>query len=410
MPVNRYEQLPREPSNHDAPRAARRLQLAVATLLTAATLLCAGAQAASALTITSASLHAVEGASYGAEIGEFSGDGLVFCSASSYSATVTWGDATSASPATVTAASGSACNFVISVPGNQARTFAEETASDAANRSYMLHVNGPLLDQASDTGSATVDDAPVAAGPARSLRGVEGEAITGTVATFGDANPGATVADFTATVDWGDGSTPTAATVAAAGTQFDVSASHRFAAPARYAASVTIVDAGASKTSSPAAIDVTAAAPSSSGPPTTPTTVTAGPTPAATPTMGSANAGAPPVPKLVISNPRFGGRGSIRVMLQCPAGGADCRGDVVLSTLADPHARDKRLRQGARLGSALFILAAGRSEQLDIRLTKSMRRLLAHAGSVRARGVATTFGPSGSVASAGSVGLLRRGR
>jgi hypothetical protein len=112
----------------------------------------------------------------------------------------------------------------------------------------------------------------------------------------------------------------------------------------------------------------------------------------------------------VISNPRFGGRGSILVILQCPAGGADCRGDVVLTALADPRAKNKRLRHGTALGSALFLLSAGSSERLDIRLSKSMQRLLAHAGSVRARVVATTFGPSGSVASAGSVGTLRRAR
>src|SRR5258708_6387119 len=129
----------RDPSNDDGRRAARRLQFAAATLLGAATLCCAGAQAASALTITGASLHAVEGTPYGGEIGQFSGDSLLLCS-SSYSATVTWGDATSASPATVTAAPGSGCNFVISVPGNEARTFAEETANDAANRTYKLQV------------------------------------------------------------------------------------------------------------------------------------------------------------------------------------------------------------------------------------------------------------------------------
>jgi hypothetical protein len=336
----------------------------------------------------------VEGTPYSGEIGEFSGDSLLFCSASSYSATVTWGDAAAASPAAVSAAPGSACKFVISVPGDAPRTFPEETATDAANGTYKLEVNGPLLVRATGTGMATVDDAPLTAGPGRSLGGVAGGAITATVATFGDANPGAAASDFTAAVDWGDGSTPSGATVTADGGQFDVSSSHVYATPGRYAATVSITDAGGSRTSSRTQIDVAAAPPG----------------PAPTPTTSSANAGSPPVPKLVLSDPRFGGRGSILVILQCPAGGADCRGDLVLTALADPRAKDKRLRHWTALGSSLFILSAGSSERLDIRLSKSMQRLLAHAGSVRARAVATTFGPSGSVASAGSVGTLRRAR
>jgi hypothetical protein len=395
-------------SNDATGGAGRRVALLAATLLGAATLLCTGAQTASALTVTSASLHAVEGASYGGEIGRFSGDSLLFCSASNYSATVTWGDASSASSATITAAPGSSCNFVISVPGNEARRFPEETTNDASNRSYKLQVNGPLFAQASGTGTATVDDAALTAGPAQLLSGVEGSTITGTVATFSDANPGASASDFSATVDWGDGSPPTSATVSADAGHFDVSAGHAYLSPGPHTASVTITDAGGSGSSTQAQIDVVLAPAGSSGvaiAPSSPTTSA----PSATPTS-SANAKSLPVPKLVISKPRFGNRGSILVVLECPAGGADCRGDVVLSALADPRARDKRLRHGIALGSSLFILSAGSSERLDVRLSKSMHRLLAHAGSVRARVVATSFGPSGSVASAGSVGTLRRAR
>jgi hypothetical protein len=112
----------------------------------------------------------------------------------------------------------------------------------------------------------------------------------------------------------------------------------------------------------------------------------------------------------VISKPRFGSRSSILVVLECPAAGADCRGDLVLSALANRRAKDKRLRHGIALGSSLFILSAGSSERLDVRLSKSMQRLLARAGNVRARVVATSFGPNGSVASAGNEGTLRRSR
>ena len=54
----------------------------------------------------------------------------------------------------------------------------------------------------------------------------------GTVATFTDADPAGTAGDYTATIDWGDGTTGPADSIAAdaaiAG-QFDVTGSHTYA-------------------------------------------------------------------------------------------------------------------------------------------------------------------------------------
>ena len=50
---------------------------------------------------------------------------------------------------------------------------------------------------------------------ATSVSGTEGAAISGaTVATFTDANPNATAGDFTATINWGDGTSTTGTVVA----------------------------------------------------------------------------------------------------------------------------------------------------------------------------------------------------
>ena len=56
-----------------------------------------------------------------------------------------------------------------------------------------------------------------------------------TVATFTDANPNATVSDFTATITWGDGST-SAGTVVATGNGFAVNGAHTYADEGSYLA------------------------------------------------------------------------------------------------------------------------------------------------------------------------------
>ena len=56
------------------------------------------------------------------------------------------------------------------------------------------------------TGAATVADAALTAS-GTPVSATEGNAVTATVATFTDANPLATTADFTATITWGDGTT-----------------------------------------------------------------------------------------------------------------------------------------------------------------------------------------------------------
>ena len=91
-------------------------------------------------------------------------------------------------------------------------------------------------------GTATIEDAELTA---------EGATLTGTagtllndvvVATFTDANPGATEADFTATVDWGTDQTSTGTISTEAGNVFVVTASNTYAAPGIYEVAVSIED------------------------------------------------------------------------------------------------------------------------------------------------------------------------
>ena len=63
-------------------------------------------------------------------------------------------------------------------------------------------------------GHAMVADAELSA-TGTTLGGTEGTGISGaTVATFTDANPNAAASDFTATIDWGDGTTTSGTVVA----------------------------------------------------------------------------------------------------------------------------------------------------------------------------------------------------
>src|SRR5262249_48691218 len=62
-----------------------------------------------------------------------------------------------------------------------------------------------------------------------SVRATEGVTTTGIVASFIDANPNATASDFTATIDWGDGTSTTGTIVAQTGGGFAVDGAHTYA-------------------------------------------------------------------------------------------------------------------------------------------------------------------------------------
>ncbi len=96
-----------------------------------------------------------------------------------------------------------------------------------------------------ETGTATVADAPLTAGTATLIGGVEFTTPTSLSATFSDANLGAPTSDFSGTIDWGDGSSTqfTSAAVSGSNGSYTVSGSHQYAEEGTYSASVTIEDA-----------------------------------------------------------------------------------------------------------------------------------------------------------------------
>ena len=101
------------------------------------------------------------------------------------------------------------------------------------------------------TSTATIADAPLTAGPATLLTSNTGVALaTGTVVgSFTDANPTAPISDFTATIDWGDGSPNSIGTITqpgGVGTPFDVTGGHTYAKSGSYITTIIVQDVGGS--------------------------------------------------------------------------------------------------------------------------------------------------------------------
>jgi hypothetical protein len=156
-----------------------------------------------------------------------------------YSVTIIWGDDTATTTGTVTQTGANS----FSVAGTH--TYGDETAANAPfTVNVQIQENNPSGDH--DTGS-TLSEAAVNEGDAFtpgsiSLNTAEGTAFNGTVATFTDSNTANTAFDFTATIDWGDGTTPTTGTVSNNGGNFIINGSHTYAEDGSYSVSVTLAD------------------------------------------------------------------------------------------------------------------------------------------------------------------------
>ncbi len=145
--------------------------------------------------------------------------------------TIEWGDGTSTTAGTVDEANstvGGSHTYARAGTYDGSVTYQNDDGSGTHKIAFQAKVAGAAL-------SAT--GVPVSA--------TAGVQFTGTVTTFTDANPESAASDFTATIDWGDGTATTAGTIgSAAGGGFTVTGSHTYAAGGAYATSITIKDVG----------------------------------------------------------------------------------------------------------------------------------------------------------------------
>jgi hypothetical protein len=173
---------------------------------------------------------APSGVSFTTTVAIFS-DTLTSAVPGDFTATINWGDATS-SAGTVSGGGGS---FQVS-----------GTHTYAGTGSFPVMVT--LADDAPGTATATVTStAQVASGlsaTAVNFSTPEGAAFNGTVATFSDADGSKTPASFTATIDWGDGTAPTAGTVSGGPGTFTVTGQHTYADEGSFPFTVTVTETG----------------------------------------------------------------------------------------------------------------------------------------------------------------------
>ena len=186
------------------------------------------------LTATGLDFSAIEGNSVTVPVATFT-DSDSSATPADTTATITWGDGSAATTGTVTEAD----------DGTFAVTGTHYYADEGFYQVHVVLQSGSATSDASST--ATVADAPLSA------TGNDGLASRPTVsglavATFTDGNLAAPASDFTATIDWGDGTAASAGTVVARGEgAFAVTGSHGYSSYGPRTVTVSIVDVGGSK-------------------------------------------------------------------------------------------------------------------------------------------------------------------
>jgi hypothetical protein len=157
--------------------------------------------------------------------------------ASGFTAMIDWGDGSALSPGTVSGPTGGP--FTVS----GSHTYADEGSYSIT---VTLADNSDATDMATATDSATVSDASLTAAGITPAP-ISGQSFSGPVATFTDANATtSSTADFTATIDWGDGSAASTGTVTGSGGSYAVGGSHTYAGTGFFLVEVHIVDDGGS--------------------------------------------------------------------------------------------------------------------------------------------------------------------
>jgi hypothetical protein len=187
-----------------------------------------------ALTGTGAALSAVEGRPLNGVVASFT-DADPNAVAGNYSATITWGDGhVLAGTVTANPAGG------FSVTGTN-------TYAAAGNYSVSVAIQDSGGASVKASSAAQVADAPLS-GAGAALVAVEGNAFSGVVASFTDADPNAAAGNYSATINWGDGAS-SAGTVSPNGKGgFDVSGQHSYAEEGSGVTSVTVTDVGGAST------------------------------------------------------------------------------------------------------------------------------------------------------------------
>jgi hypothetical protein len=167
-----------------------------------------------------------------------------------YTATINWGDGSGVHPAGVIALGQG--NFA--VVSNGAFTYPDEgtfALTVAVTDADTTNNPGGVPTTAQTTATATVNDAALTASatqPVVPATGTlnEGTSFTGAVASFTDANTGAPLSDYTALIDWGDGTGLSLGSFTSAAGVVTVNGTHTYKQDGVYTIKVAITDDGGS--------------------------------------------------------------------------------------------------------------------------------------------------------------------
>jgi fibronectin-binding autotransporter adhesin len=166
-------------------------------------------------------------------------------------ATIDWGDGASSSGTIPTGGS----NFTVR---------GRHTYADAGHPDLVTTVRDICSPGSGSAHSpVTIADAPLTA-TGMPVSAYARYPATVVVATFTDGNPLATADDFTATVDWGDGTTGPATVTARPGGGFQVTGTTTYKTPDSYPVAVAIADVGGSTATATTTATISAAPPPAS--------------------------------------------------------------------------------------------------------------------------------------------------
>jgi hypothetical protein len=197
------------------------------------------------ISATPLSINGVEGAPFTAAMANFT-DPDPASTPAEYTATIDWGDGTPTTAASIAQPGGPGAQYVVT----GGHFYDEEDGPSGPYKPTITITDvGDAFNTATVVSQATIVDAPLT-GTSVVVTATEGLPFTSTsVGTFVDADPDGMVTDYTATVDWGDGTPTTAGTVTGPhGGPFTVLGDHDYLHSGTYTITVPVLDAGGAHT------------------------------------------------------------------------------------------------------------------------------------------------------------------
>lgn len=190
---------------------------------------------ASPLAATSVNFSVTEGQLFSGGVAAFTATSPT-ASASDFTATIDWGDGTTTA-GTVTA--GGAGGFLVS----GSHQYAEE-----GTQAVKVTIHDTSSNTITSQDAVAVADAPLFANGAH-FTVTPGQTQHGiVVGSFTDAAGAEPASDFTATIDWGDGTTSTGTIVSLGGGAFNVTGDHAYSQAGVFSVTVSVADDGGAST------------------------------------------------------------------------------------------------------------------------------------------------------------------